>query len=333
MKKHYFLLLLSLLAAFSLHAQPTITSASFPAAGDTGTMATADTSIQAGPGGASMTWSFGSLTIQSTSHYAFSSAAATAAIDTFPTANILMTSGSNLEYSKISASSWMLVGLTNQSNIDDHLNQNYLNVPMAYNSTWNQNLSTYGINNTLYFNRIGPVSSDADAYGTLTTPAGTFTNVLRRKYTEAYSDSFPGLAGSHYNYIAYEWWKEGYCRPLLTILYSHTTTAGFPFYSKSVTFLRSGSHTSSVAEANVQTINFQVNPQPASSMVHLQWQGLSSRAEELQVIDLNGRLMKSIPLGTAEEYLLSLADLPAGEYFVSLRRNGRNLATRPLVVQ
>jgi hypothetical protein len=81
--------------------------------------------------------------------------------------------------------------------------------------------------------RTGTITAVGDAYGTITLPAGTFSNALRVKYSTVIKDSSyiiaPNVIVS--NTISYVWFVPNRKFPVFQITYSSSTYNGTPQYS------------------------------------------------------------------------------------------------------
>lgn len=81
----------------------------------------------------------------------------------------------------------------------------------------------------------------------------------------------------------------------------------------------------------VNSLNLQVFPNPASEQVTIKIPQSTDKGAFLQVLSLDGKTVVEQPLGSESEWRLSLADWPAGTYVVNLRVNGKQLS-KPLHV-
>ena len=100
-----------------------------------------------------------------------------------------------------------LLGSVLITSINGSLDTQYLNLtedpdrlfeyPIAYEDQFSDDVMGESIvkfgGNTFNLERTGITTTEADGFGTLITPLGTFQNVLRVKRTEDLEDSFPGI--------------------------------------------------------------------------------------------------------------------------------------------
>jgi hypothetical protein len=202
MKKFYTLLLLAI-SSIAM-AQPTFNSSNFFTIGTTfNYQDITSTSLSPGSAGANQTWNFGSLTPGANPYSnEYISPSGAPGSSNYPTATVVAKVGTSPNfsyayYTNSSASAQINGVWTNASGTTLAIvysnPQTVVNYPLTYGSTGTDNfqsmytatISGFTINQY----QTGTISYNADGYGTLTTPAGTYTNCLRVKFRQVQVDS------------------------------------------------------------------------------------------------------------------------------------------------
>jgi hypothetical protein len=320
--KKSLLILSSLLGLFfPAVAQPTLTHAlNSPAVGDVFNTNVTN-AVSPGSAGASQTWNLSSMVMASTSNYTAVTAASTPSGSSFPSANVSLYDGTSYAYYQTSASSWLNRGSVASGVVFSYTNAEVmLNYPFTYGNsavdTWGCTWSSGSVN----FVRYGTSTVTADGYGTVITPAGTFTNVLRVHLVQSYKDSattFP-LNLSYLN-DEYLWYRAGTHYPVAAT-YTITTGSGpssSGFYLSNVV--------TGINEHENPVAAFHIFPNPADNGVNLNYTSVLSSEGELVVYNVMGQKCISDKINIskgANEIKISTEDLAPGTYYVKLQANG-----------
>lgn len=171
--------------------------------------------------------------------------------------------------------------------------------------------------------RSGLAETEVDGYGTLATPAGTFTDVIRLHTIENYTDSISDPADS-YEVHTYTWISaETHCIPLLSKRIEYKNGSSVPnesaFYSTLLT-------TSIASFSSPQLV---IYPNPATEFVNI----VKPAGQRLALYDLAGSKVAewTIPAGS-NEFRISTSDFAAGVYI--LENSGeRESARQKLVIR
>src|SRR5262249_35849058 len=133
----------------------------------------------------------------------------------------------------------------------------------AYNNTYTDSWAATFVSSSYTFYRTGSTTVTADGYGTLTTPDGTFNNVMRVHFVQTYQDSayISGPIIITYQNDEYMWYLNGNHYPIAAVYTlssnaSSTTTGGF--YMSNV--VNSVPETTSV-------LSLSLSPNPANNFV------------------------------------------------------------------
>jgi Secretion system C-terminal sorting domain len=231
MKKALFII--CIFCTFKAFAQPTFNAVDLnPVFGDVFTRVALDsTGIVEGPSGANQIWNFNVILNPLDRDTAtFVATSLIPSIGAFPLANIAnkQTFGSSVEYQLYNASSNAYEFLGNISidslgNIDTTAYLSPLSqyvYPFTYQSAFVDSTATAPINvglftSTIKYNR----AVLADAYGDLTINNQLFSNVLRLNYKDTFTVDVV-IFQAKIVIDAYQWFKQGYKDPLLTIVKS-----------------------------------------------------------------------------------------------------------------
>lgn len=318
--------------------QITITTSDMPLVGDVITQYT-DTLIGvqgAGLAGSNQTWDYSVAINHDSTTSAFSSVASTPYAANFPSANIALTTDSNIYiYLNNQPTMMTFVGLAGtiinpgdiiQANPSQTLYQfptSYLsNFTDTYYMEYEGDGSAFGVY-AIRFVRHGVITDTTDAYGTLITPMGTY-NSLRVKswdntidsiFVKVLSDFEPwSLAQDTSNInLTYRWLANGTKLPAaeMTTTSSGTVMNDFTYTSIAGTF------GAGVEEQALQKIK--VGPNPASDVItifipaHFAESNLS-----LALMDINGKVLLNKNIQYSENIMQDVSFLGAGIYLYSI---------------
>lgn len=223
MKKTLFLASFAL-AGWGAQAQPVINSADFnPTA-----VAQYDfkygvvNQVDPGAAGANVSWNFSSLSLSTDYPVHSFTCPGAAECSSFATANeYLETTVGNVFYNRTAAEE-QEVGVTSGSGSSSSTTTyttpyKSIQFPITYNQAYSSNYSATVAAGGTSFTQAGTLNSVIDGYGTLTTPVGTYTNVLRQKLTDEWSQTSGGVTAT-ITTTTYNWYKAGINQPILTII-------------------------------------------------------------------------------------------------------------------
>ncbi|HLP54233.1 MAG TPA: T9SS type A sorting domain-containing protein [Fluviicola sp.] len=176
---------------------------------------------------------------------------------------------------------------------------------------------TYNYTNTDQFHatfpeweRSGVIGTTATAYGTLITPEGTFTDVLRVHYVQNYTDS-SSFAEIDFVSDVYLWYKEGFHHPLASVGYYTTAQGGISQYA---TYLETGSL--GLTEEDKSSLTIYPNPVVESAIVGLK---PNEVLKTLILNDMNGRAIDFAYTLDTQAASLDLRNLAPGLYLIELQ--------------
>lgn len=306
---------LLLLANSSFSQAPTLTAAgNSPTFGASWTFQNADTTgISEGPSGANITWNFSNAVASgAVVNNTYLDPASTPYIADFAGATIASGgSGTPYAYMKITANDWKLMGTETSgyffSMSDDEI---LMQFPLTYNGTFTDNVvgtSVIGGGASTSY-RTGSISLLADAWGTVVTPAGAFSDCLRLKHIQHYADSSNGFV-TITDLTSYTWMKPNYIGDVFQVYYISTTILGNTTYGKSVGY---GTNVpSAINEINTVTLNLYPNPADEKVLISFNDQ----QKYQIDVLNTMGQVVSTLSDVTFNGEIAT-DKLAAGIYFV-----------------
>jgi hypothetical protein len=291
--------------------------------------------FNAGSSGSGQTWSFPGLT-GTTETLTAVSVASTPFASSFPTATLAEKQGNGSAYLFYANTSSAQVTRGYAAGIIQIVYSNpeeMLHFPFSFgNSYTDYFLATFNSGGSNYTRR-GSTTVTADAIGTLTTPAGTFTNVLRVRIFQNYQDS-TNISGSsiiiNYTNTEYFWYKDGYHYPLAT---SYTfVSSGSPSTGGSY-FIPS---TIGIDENSEFESNLRIFPNPVESELTVSLNMETPKTLHVSLMNLLGEKVMELdsdPIAGSEKVVkLQLDNLRSGIYIANVS-SGNLTTTRKIVVE
>ena len=331
MKNLYLPLLLTALAFTQLCAQPLMTSSITPSAGDNWDIVFfAPDNFDPGPGGANQTWDFSSLNPSNPLDLNFEildPATVQGNVD-FPDAEFVLflpTFGTYEFYAANADSIYLLGGVSISNNEVDFLTiftdpEDGIQLPLTYgdNYPYFSAFEQYLFGSFLTSEtREGNVN--VDGYGTLITPAGTFTNVLRLQIVET---SF-GITNTQ---IA--WMDVNNFIPLLLYEFSDDPYEGTSLYYSAPDI------TINTVDQDIQATDWTARYIPAEHQIQLEL-ALPAKVDhlQLQLSTLDGRVLQNQSLSALHPnpVLEVPATINCSNLVVSLK-TGTQISSRQITV-
>jgi hypothetical protein len=268
MKKNLLIIGLSVLTIAGI-AQPTLTSTNTNGVIGDQFNFQAGSWINQGGSGASQTWNFLAVTASTAAVSVSSISAVTSgnAIN-FPNANQQLNTGANAGMNKASSTANQNYGIVSGTvNIIYSDPEDQMRYPFSMGSSYSDPFyATFSSAGSNYV-RKGTTSLNADAYGTLQLPGGTYSNVLRIHLTQNYSDStnfggtFPYVIT--YNNDMYMWYLPNNHQPIFST-YAIAVNGGTP--QKSSNTLVNATNGISEISTSVKSLNFYPNPNSGNTL-------------------------------------------------------------------
>lgn len=319
--------------------QPVVNSDILLTIGDERDVSYVETAFNPGEAGENITWDFSSLTESYSVTWFAISPEETGLGNLFPTADIAFNipgdegsenytegwtfydTGSGDEISLLGSVILNVIGTNVDSNFF-FLNDDpdlLFEFPMTYPDQFSDDISGTAVvffqGQQFELERSGSTTTEVDGYGTLITPEGTYTNVLRVKRTEELTDMFLGIPTNH-EIVRYDWFS-----PIYDYLLYHTEEiiirdAGGAEQSRTTqTYYAEPQLITAVPENKVESFN--VYPNPSSKFIRLPQEllGLSAKVE---IYSMHG---KSVFAKESFSDKIDVSHFSPGVYFVSVTEN------------
>jgi len=326
------MLIASALIPVGIMAQPVLTATGInPLIGDV-LLTNTTQYVNPGSAGASQTWNPG-FTSSGSSSSTGVAPSSTPYAASFPTASVAF-GPTTYVYYKTSSAAYQMNGVVNSSgtviaysNLED-----LLRFPFAFNDTYTDSWAATFVQSTYTYYRTGNTTVTADGWGTLTTPDGTFSNVMRVHFVQVYQDS-TNISSTPfvitYNNDEYMWYLNGNHTPIAAT-YTLNTSAGGPFtggfYMGNVV---------GVEEQNAVT-SLSLFPSPATDHINFNYTLTDSKDVTVSVFDATGKVVREAaqaqPMEGENTLTISVGDLSDGVYFATITAEGNLPVTRRFVV-
>lgn len=317
-------------------AQPTLTATGInPTLGMTLTYYSVQSQYSPGNSGANQTWNLSTMSGTSLGLTTIVTASSTTYGSQFSNANIAYsTPGSGVSYIKTSSTAQQNYGMAPESGaavLSYYNPEDLLRFPFTYNDTYSDTWGVTFVSGTTFY-RTGTTTVTADGYGTLITPTGTYTNVLRVHFYQSYRDSaYMGMPYIiNYTNDEYIWYKDGYRTPLAGVYHTTNSISG-DGYGASYPSLGSG-----VDETAGILSSLSVFPNPASDMLNITLETENSGQIAITMSDVTGRLTQVSAIADAVQgvnnIVLDVSSLSPGIYYMTLTFDGEKVTCRQISV-
>lgn len=313
-----------LLSTVATTAQPTLTNQNLPNDGDSYTVYT-NTNLSAGstPGasGANVTWDFSTMNSGTSNMLTYSSASS----PDYPNANIEFTTQGTSTYFDVLNDAYTYYGFYNANATSEFSDgQDQIRVPMSYNDNYTDPFS--GVYDAFgqTFDRTGSLDVTYDGYGTLSTPQGTYNNVIRIRIARTSTDEMNGQTMSNNVDSIYFWYNEFTGHPIMTY------TINYVDGNEEGRFANYIDDSDVVLSTPKEAIEVKAYPNPAKNIFNIK---TSKKVTHFDVYDVQGSKVLSKEPGR-KAFNVNISALDKGTYFYFLRdRNNKILSRKKLTVQ
>lgn len=319
------------MTSVGLVAQPTLTSSGISATiGEVLSIANSTVTASPGNSGANQTWNLSSLTGTASSNTVVS-VSSTPNGASFPNANIALQGSGYYAYYKTSSTAWQNYGSSSSVVMAYSNPEDFMHFPFTYNNTYTDTWATT-FTNTYTFYRTGSTTVTADGYGTVTTPAGTFTNALRVHFVQNYQDSaYIGVPYIiTYQNDEYMWYVNGNHLPLATVY--TLTSNGSP--SSGGSYMTNAVNGISSHDATINSCK--LFPNPATDQASLSLDLNEARLVQVELFNALGTnvgpVIKEVGSAGHNNIPINLGNLPEGIYFAQVYLDGKLTETRRFIV-
>ena len=330
------LLLISIFAIQALFAQPVLTNSLNLTIGDTfrSDSYIEATSTDPGPGGANLTWDFSTITggtyvegegaicvDPATTPFADSASVANANICT---RSIETPNEGYFHYFECNNTSqylnaFGLLDAAGSGSFGTYTNQStLLEFPFTYDDsfddTWEQLI--YSLDLGYYYHRDSTiVTVEADAYGTITTPAGEYQNVLRlKKTTIDYSwmnyDGTEWIPLGSFTDIQYTWYAPNIKIPVMSIFEAEWLPGSY-----TVNYLVE--YNFPVGIEDQLDYHIEIYPNPTTERVTIE---TDKKVKSANIYSINGHKMGEVSFQTnpMHQQTVDLSNYPIGVYLIEV---------------
>lgn len=321
---------LTMILTLSVVAQPTFDNSLMGTIGDSYTFTNFDaTDFDPGDDGAGVVWDFSDITITGpVTVFNNVNPAITPYAASFGLATLATTpDNSSFLYYQITGAQYNSLGIGSTLSTISYSNpETIFTFPLTYNTTNDDTFAASFVSTGVSYNRSGNVHVEADGYGTLILPAGTFTNVLRVKVEEDITDETIGLPVPitlEYQNDFYYWFMEGLTGPLFYYAYFEATA----FTGTTITELGSLNPEAVVAIQNVTLPEnlIHVFPNPATESLYIQNMN-NIEFENIALYNMMGQSVLNQKMNNENITEINVSNLPAGIYTLQLKNESGSLS-------
>lgn len=274
--------------------------------------------INPGSSGANQTWDFSTASSMGASSINVFDASSTQNGNNFPSSNIAISQDGVLSYYEINSNVWNYFGLHTTLSVSYSNPQAVLSFPFTYSNQITD--SFYCVFNVGYniFKR-GLALIEADGYGNLILPSGTYTNVLRVHYIINTKDSSQNGV-SNYTQEYYYWFKEWNHNPVAYMMVTPTQSG---YYLNNI-----------FTGINEYETIFDIYPNPCSDILILNINNSALENIQLRIYDLSGKeiLFKNMLPGENNK-TIDISTLSCGTYILCMYSSNKVIETKKIIVK
>ena len=336
MIKNYTITIIAFLFTMAATAQPVITyNGNASQIGDTYQIAGASGTFDPGPGGANQNWDFSDINATLSYTVNVVNPASTPFADVFTeSTHAFHTTGSSEGYSygEINSSEWLNDGVGFDPGGDTESVIHYTNpvklmqYPFSFNNTYTDSyFASYSLVEGMVTHHNGTITATADAWGSVTTPAGTYNNTLRVKEERNFTDSI---------------WIDG-----VFVYTTSSTQTDYYWYTASshssvISISETGDGTSVTyrsetvgIEDNPLLSQVSIYPNPAGNTLNIKLPEGDIENTEISVVNLTGQQMLQLENNGNHQLQADISGLAPGIYFLTIKSNSGEFTTKRFIKQ
>lgn len=336
MKKKYFITIIAYLFTMGITAQPVITyNGNAPQIGDSYNLSGTLGSFDPGTAGGGQSWDFSDVQSTISAGVIGVNPASTPFADDFPEATIAFrdndTSLETYNYWQLTSSEMFVLGMGTDPGPNQTINhypdpRKIMQYPFAFNDTYTDNYFYAYPSAIMLLHRRGTITATADAWGSVKTPASTYSSTLRIKQERVYTDSVWNNGGdlmsvTTHSETDYEW---------------YTATSHYPVLHIQVTEAGSSLSYSSLVggiEDNPLLSQISIYPNPADDIINVRLtDGISDKIEIALVSQMGQQLTQLTETGN-HQFSADISGLAPGVYFIRIKSSSGNYATSIFIKQ
>lgn len=329
MKKLNFLL--SLAVGIMAYAQPTVTRSGVDRINVPITFRSGDvtgTTITAGSAGANVTWDFSTYTAVNVVTATTNACPGQTNCFRFPTANRITkpSAADTYDFNIMTDTEATTIGgyfgptmgdgtVTYTDPLTD------FKFPMTYMQQFDDNYQFNSVSATSSTSEAGSQSFNADGYGTVITPTGTYNNVLRVKRMRSATQTMPGFPPMNYTNESYQWISQE-SGTVLSFGINTITINGTTTVSKAISYLVPGAL--STSETDKKKADISLYPNPSSDKVNLK---SNEEIKNITITSLDGNAV----LKTGNMKNIDISKLPKGVYILKGELKNGNIVSKKII--
>jgi type IX secretion system substrate protein len=201
----------------------------------------------------------------------------------------------------------------------------FLKYPATYKSSWDDTCLYWYYTSFASSHIRLDISNVIDGYGTLITPAGTYSNVLRVHTINFVTDSnyTHGLAVFHHRLDYYWWYTPDFHFPLLIVTTENDSATGAIIDFSMVEYSNNLPTTEVSAITNAKA-SVDVFPNPSNDIIFIS--GINENLENARIslFDMTGREMvtKTKSNENSGQVAMDLSTVPVGSYYLRIQNEG-----------
>jgi len=201
----------------------------------------------------------------------------------------------------------------------------YMHYSFAYGNSFSDSYyAAYSISAGIETRLYGSSTVEADAWGSIVTPVGTYSSSLRIQRSRIETDStfVEGMfiSTSTMEYSDYEWYVDSEKAPVFTMHVSDFDVTA-SWLTESV----------GLNEAETSIIDFRLYPNPASHIINIELGNEMDENIEIMIYNQLGQQVQQINTGFGNQISLNIAHLQPGIYFVRVVDRQENVVTKKLI--
>jgi len=250
-----------------------------------------------GTSGADQNWDFSSVDFSGgkSTTVTLTNPAATAYSNDYPAATVAeVAADGRVTYFLYNSTENTLLGTVSTGRKEIYSNTyKYAVAPFAFNTNQNDNFAySFLYANAYPVTATGTLTTTYDGYGTLKTPLGTFTNVIRLKTEVSETDvinysSTTSIETTNVG-IVYSWIQADKYFTLFSVSTNVATTFGSSTTSKQAILYEPLLLTTAIDES--LSANITVSPNPATDLIYVGLNNMTEESYEVRVYDATGML-------------------------------------------
>ena len=321
MKKILFTIVCICLTIIGLKAQPLITySGNAPQIGDSYEFSVDSTNIDPGSAGANQSWDFSTITPSSFYSVAVVSPGSTPFASDFPESNIAFQYTGDTEwygYINVNTSDLLNNGVGFDPGGDNEYFIHYtdavklIKYPFSYNDSYTDSYYTcYTMSEGMDIHEHSNVTVTADAWGSVSTPAGVYNNTLRVKLEFSGTDSVFVMGNFMYvtthSLTQYEWYTATSHSVIISICVN-TDGSSISYRSDDV----------GIDEQASSLKQIQLYPNPATDKIDIELPMELDNSTEVNIYNSLGKQVKRFTRGKGK-LTADISSLSPGLYIVSV---------------